>query len=122
MSNTGSLLIVEDERILSRCLAMHFGRRGMDVTVAGTISEARSFLETTEYDAALLDVGLPDGDGLSLIPTLTTDRSVVITANPDFERFEELGVKYVVPKPLDLDLVARVVDELTGPDSDDGSC
>ncbi|HEB90248.1 MAG TPA: response regulator [Deltaproteobacteria bacterium] len=122
MTQPSSLLIVEDERILSRCLATHFGRRGMDVTVAGTVSEARSLLETTEFDAALLDVGLPDGDGLSLIPTLSTDRSIVITANPDFDRFEELGIKHVVPKPLDLDRVADVIDAMTATRERAGSC
>jgi predicted glycosyltransferase/ActR/RegA family two-component response regulator len=112
MEKVASLLIVEDERVLRRCLEIHFCGRGMDVSVAGSLSEARALLVDADFDATLLDVGLPDGDGLSLLPSLSADRSVVITANPDFERFEALGVKHVVPKPLDLDVVARVVDGL----------
>ena len=112
MGKFGSLLIVEDERVLRRCLESHFCGRGMDVSVAGSLSEARSLIAAADFDAALLDVGLPDGDGLSLLPSLPPDRSVVITANPDFERLETLGVKHVVPKPLDLDIVASVVDGL----------
>ena len=112
MENVGTLLIVEDEPVLRRCLEFHFCNRGMEVSVAGSLSEARSLIEVADFDAALLDVGLPDGDGLSLLPSLPPDRSVVITANPDFERLETLGVKHVVPKPLDLDIVARVVDGL----------
>ena len=112
MEKVSSLLIVEDERVLRRCLEFHFSSRGIDVSVAGSLAEARSLMETADFDAALLDVGLPDGDGLSLLPSLSADRSVVITANPDYERFETLGVKHVVPKPLDLDIVASVVDGL----------
>lgn len=112
MGKISSLLIVEDERVLRRCLELHFCNRGMEVSVAGSLSEARTLLGAADFDAALLDVGLPDGDGLSLLPSLSADRSVVITANPDFERFETLGVKHVVPKPLDLDVVARVVEGL----------
>ena len=112
MGKVGSLLIVEDEPVLRRCLEFHFCSRGMDVSVAGSLSEARSLIKAADFDVALLDVGLPDGDGLSLLSSLSVDRSVVITANPDFERFETLGVKHVVPKPLDLDIVARVVEGL----------
>lgn len=112
MGKVASLLIVEDERVLRRCLEIHFCGRGMDVSVAGSLLEARALLVNADFDAALLDVGLPDGDGMSLLPSLTADRSVVISANPDFELFEALGVKHVVPKPFDLDIVARVVDGL----------
>lgn len=113
MAKVSSLLIVEDERVLRRCLEIHFCSRGMEVSVAGSLSEARALLRVADFDSALLDVGLPDGDGLSLLPSLSADHAVVITANPDFERFAALGVKHVVPKPLDLDIVARVVEGLT---------
>ncbi|HPG26826.1 MAG: response regulator [Spirochaetaceae bacterium] len=112
MESPSSLLIVEDERILSGCLARHFSGRGLDVAVAGSLAEAREWLGRRCFDAFLLDVGLPDGDGLSLLDEVSVDRSVVITANPDPERLADLGVRFLVPKPIDLDHVARVVSDL----------
>jgi DNA-binding NtrC family response regulator len=114
MGHKTSLLIVEDEKILSTCLELHFRDCGMDVAVAGSLAEARSMLAAQDFDAFLLDVGLPDGDGLSLLDlnTVAVERSVVITANPDLGRLAQFGVLHLVPKPIDLDHIEQVVDEI----------
>lgn len=105
----GTLLIVEDESVLSRCLARHFEAEGVDVVVAESLSEARTVVGGDRFDACLLDVGLPDGDGLSLLPAIGVERSVVITANPDSRRLASAGVRYLLPKPLDLDQASVLV-------------
>lgn len=109
MSRSGSLLIVEDERLLSASLRLHFSSLGVEVTVAGSVAEGRSRLERARFDVCLLDLGLPDGDGLSLIDSLPIERSIVITAVPDPARLAAAGVRHVIPKPFDLDAVTSAV-------------
>ncbi len=109
MNRGSSLLIVEDEHVLSSCLRRHFTALGVDVTIAGSLAEGRGCLGRGTFDACLLDVGLPDGDGLSLLGALSVDRSIVITATPNPERLAAAGVRHVLPKPLDLDEVTRVL-------------
>ncbi|MBK7951873.1 MAG: response regulator [Deltaproteobacteria bacterium] len=104
-----SLLIVEDERVLSACLRRHFAALGVDVTIAGSVAEGRGCLGREAYDACLLDLGLPDGDGLSLLDVVPIDRSIVITATPDPDRLAAAGVRHVLPKPIDLDVITRML-------------
>ncbi len=103
------LLIVEDEASLRRTLARFFGLRGFEVVEAGSVREAKYHLGRGTYDAALLDVRLPDGCGLDLLPRIGADRSIVITAEPDPERFGREGVCHHMAKPLDLPRIAELV-------------
>lgn len=61
------LLAVEDEAELSELVKANLGRHGFAVDLAGTLADARDCLETTAYDVILLDLQLPDGDGLALL-------------------------------------------------------
>lgn len=105
MARRESLLIVDDERLLSASLRRHFSALGVDVTLAGSVAEGRDRLGSKCFDACLLDIGLPDGDGLSLVDSLPIDRSIVITAVPDRARLAAAGIRRVIPKPFDLDVV-----------------
>ena len=107
------MLIVEDETLLRGALATFFESRGLEVTQAGSVGEALRALEEVDFDAVVLDVGLPDGDGLSLLPQIDAERSIVITANPDPERFKRCGVLHHLEKPLDLRELMQTVDTLS---------
>ena len=61
------LLIVEDSEELAQLLANGLKRAGYDSDVLLTASDARAALSTTRYAAVILDLGLPDGDGLSIL-------------------------------------------------------
>ena len=69
---------------------------------AGSLEDAGLVLNDREVDVLVVDVGLPDGTGLSLLETVPADRCLVITANPDPSRFASAGVRHWLPKPLDL--------------------
>ncbi len=60
------LLIVEDDLVLNRTLAYNLTEEKYDVTSAMGFAEAVECLKKKEFDVALLDVNLPDGNGLSL--------------------------------------------------------
>ncbi len=106
------LLIVEDEHHLRRSLARFFLGRGFDVVEANCLAEAQEQLAEGPYQAALLDVALPDGNGLELLDELGAERSIVITARPDPEQFERRGVQQYLRKPLDLPHLAELVGDV----------
>ena len=61
------LLVIEDENRLSGILKSKFGDIGFAVDIAGSAADASAALELINYDAAILDLGLPDGDGLAVL-------------------------------------------------------
>lgn len=64
------LLIIEDEARLREILRAALARAGFTVDAVGLSGDARAALATNPYDAAILDLGLPDGDGLTLLSKL----------------------------------------------------
>ncbi len=64
------LLVVEDEARIAEIVRAALLRDGFAVDVLSLCADAREALATTPYDAAILDLGLPDGDGLRLLKEL----------------------------------------------------
>ena len=61
------LLVVEDESRIAELLRRALGRAGFVTDTVATCADARATLALNPYDAAILDLGLPDGDGLAVI-------------------------------------------------------
>jgi DNA-binding response OmpR family regulator len=61
------LLVVEDNEELAQLLAKGLSASGLDSDVLATAEEARAALATTRYAALVLDLGLPDDDGLAIL-------------------------------------------------------
>jgi two-component system alkaline phosphatase synthesis response regulator PhoP len=61
-----TLLLVEDDANVARTLAERFGSEGFTVTHAGSVAAARTALQQQRFQAAVLDVGLPDGNGFEV--------------------------------------------------------
>lgn len=61
------ILIVEDQRRLGQFLKRGLSERSYTVTWVQTCREARDVLCESSYDVIILDLGLPDGDGLDLL-------------------------------------------------------
>jgi DNA-binding response OmpR family regulator len=61
------LLIIEDEARIAEILRSALSRSGFAVDAVGRCGDARAALEVNPYDAVILDLGLPDGDGLALL-------------------------------------------------------
>ncbi|HWU79633.1 MAG TPA: response regulator transcription factor [Caulobacter sp.] len=62
------ILLVEDEPEMARLVASNLARAGLLVDHAGDAATAREMIALTRYGLVLLDRGLPDGDGLTLLP------------------------------------------------------
>jgi two-component system response regulator PilR (NtrC family) len=120
------VLIVDDEPDLCELLSITLGRMSIESQSVHDIASARAALKDGQFDLCLTDMQLPDGNGLSLVEWLQTNRPelpvAVITAHGNVEsavRALKLGAFDFVSKPLDLadlrKLVAQAV-KLAGRD------
>jgi DNA-binding response OmpR family regulator len=117
------LLIVEDNEELAELLAKGLRTAGYEADVLSTVEDARSVLSTTFYAALILDLGLPDGDGLALLRELRQrDNPVpvlVLTARGGLhDRVQGLrsGADDYLVKPFALEeLIARLEAQLRRP-------
>lgn len=109
MKHSQKILILDDETTLRGIIAQRLKRKGYDVLEAGTASAGLSYLKDTLIDAVLLDIKLPDGDGLILLPQIKqmqTDLQVImLTGNGTIESAIEamkLGAYDYLTKPCNL--------------------
>ena len=63
---TAAILVVEDDLLTRRLLQEILERDGCSVVTAGSVAEAAAEVGRRGFDLVLLDLGLPDGDGLAL--------------------------------------------------------
>lgn len=68
------LLIVEDDKSLSRSINDYLKMEGHICEVALTLNEAVQKADVNKYDCVILDIGLPDGNGLDLIREMKSKR------------------------------------------------
>lgn len=64
------LLIVEDNRELASLIAGKLQGSGFAIDMAGTVGAAEALIEAAHYAAVILDLGLPDRDGMDLVQAL----------------------------------------------------
>jgi two-component system response regulator PilR (NtrC family) len=65
--NRKAVLIVDDEADIRELLVLTLSRMGVDADTASTFKEAQEALKARQYDLALTDMRLPDGDGLMVL-------------------------------------------------------
>jgi DNA-binding response OmpR family regulator len=71
------LLVIEDEARIIEVLRAALSRAGFAVDAVATMADARAALPLAPYDAVILDLGLPDGDGLTLLTEMKRAGSLV---------------------------------------------
>jgi two-component system response regulator TctD len=110
------LLLVEDTPDVAEAIVASFSRRGDAVDHASTAAEAVDAVAVQDYDAAILDVSLPDGSGTDVLRALRAAGKstlvLMLTARSDVDdRVSALdgGADDYVVKPFDLrELHARI--------------
>ena len=115
MSAKGEVLIVEDDELVQGLLTAYLGEKGYQVTSVGTGGEMAGVLQRRSVDIVILDLGLPDEDGLVLMRQVRSRSStpvVVITARTsrdDRLAALEIGADDYMVKPFDpQELVLRI--------------
>ncbi|NKE70139.1 sigma-54-dependent transcriptional regulator [Candidatus Manganitrophus noduliformans] len=110
------ILIVDDDQGYRFSLRDYLAHLGYRITEAGSCAEARQILKSRELDLILLDLQLPDGDGLALLDEIAqmgdAVEVIMISGHGTIEKAVQAmqkGACDFVPKPGEMsDLVARI--------------
>ena len=108
------ILIIDDEPAIRRLVRGAIERAGMSVSEAANAAEALTFARREGCELVLLDLGLPDRDGMELVPLLKAiDRAVIVMTARDATAEKvtalDLGADDYVVKPFDTEeLLARI--------------
>jgi DNA-binding response OmpR family regulator len=110
------VLFVEDEEQLAKGAIQYLRDMKMIVDWAATFSDASEKISINTYDYILLDLGLPDGDGMDLFPEIKEYQQdalvIILTARDEVNdkvRAFEKGADDYLPKPFSLlELKARM--------------
>ena len=123
MSTDGArILVVEDDRGIATMLGRGLRVAGHAVTVVGGVEEARTEWVAGRFDVVLLDVMLPDGDGIELLAErrATGDDvpAVLLTAREEAElhdRADRAGATAYLPKPFAYADLLALIERVIGP-------
>lgn len=110
------VLVCEDDELIASGIVAGLGAQGLTVERVGTASAARAMLKVAEFDVMVLDLGLPDEDGLKLLQQLRSQGLeipvLILTARDSVtNRVDGLqaGADDYLLKPFDLrELAARL--------------
>lgn len=113
--DSGRILIVDDEPAIRRLLRSTLGVQDYSVLEAASVAQALEVLGREKVDLIILDLGLPDGDGLEVINKLRPDSQIpiIVLSSRDDERGKvqalDAGADDYVTKPFGVEeLVARI--------------
>ena len=109
------ILVIDDETQIRKMLRIALKSVGYDVTEAESVASGLSALVRQQPDLVVLDLGLPDGDGLELLAELRSFSKVPVIVlsvrNGDADKIKalDLGAQDYVSKPFSVEeLLARV--------------
>lgn len=110
-----NILIVEDDLVLSKGITLALKQEDYEFTCTNTIKEARCLVNKNKYDLIILDINLPDGDGIDFLIDIRKSFSmpvIMLTANDletDIVTGLEMGADDYITKPFSLMILrARV--------------
>jgi DNA-binding response OmpR family regulator len=117
-----SILIVEDDPNLCRLYDKYLRWAGFDTFCATNCEEAKRSLDGLTPDILLLDMNLPDGNGLAVIDCCKADARlskteiVVVSANDQFRPYvEQQGIDYFLCKPISMPMLLKMMKRLAVP-------
>lgn len=117
------VLLVDDDRDQTDALSLRLSRLEFDVTAVHRGQDALEDVKVNEYDLIVLDLGLPDMDGLSVCATLNDDPStvqipvIVVSGSDDREvvrRARGAGCRYFLHKPFDPNVLLLLAETALG--------
>lgn len=119
-----NILAVDDEPLIINFISRVLQKEGYIVDIAGEAEKAVELLKTREYDVILLDIKMPEMDGIELyyymknISETLVNKVIFITGDVmsvDTHRFLEKTGSIFIPKPFDADALRDIVNKrLTG--------
>ena len=125
MQGSGRILIVEDHADSRQLLARLLEAAGYTVCECDSMATAVAACEREIFPVAIIDLGLPDGDGIQLLQAINGHRptkSIALTGNNDPEIVRscmEAGFCRHVLKPIEVELLLEMIQEY-GPLAESG--
>lgn len=120
LSGVAHLILLEDEPVLSEELTEFLVSVGHEATAVGSLAAFRRTYSPQIHSIAIIDLGLPDGDGLDLIQALRAEGHrlgiIVLTARSAMQdKVQGLtgGADHYLPKTADLQEIAATVAALS---------
>ena len=114
--SAGKILVVDDEPEVRLVLTEFLESRGYEVTAASSGAEAISLVDVVKPHVVLLDVTMPEMDGMETLKRLAAANPglpiIMVTANADVDvtsRLLAMGAADYIPKPFDLDYLGQAV-------------
>ena len=112
----GKILVVDDDREVRMATRDFLTSKGHHVTLAEDGVQALKLLATVKPDVVLLDVAMPEMDGMETLRRIVAGYPnlpvIMVTANADIEitsKVLQLGAADYVPKPFDLDYLDQAI-------------
>mgnify|MGYP001147934058 FL=1 len=109
------ILLVEDDEIIGKGLIYTFEQNGYEVTCKTTVKSVKEFINFSKPDLIILDITLPDGNGLELYESTISKLNIptiFLTAKDDENNVVkglELGAEDYITKPFFVkELLARI--------------
>ncbi|MBI2529155.1 MAG: response regulator [Candidatus Rokubacteria bacterium] len=114
--SAGKVLVVDDELEVRQVLEEFLATKGYEVYSAESGPEALNALDTFKPDVVLLDVSMPEMDGVETLKRLVALSPrlpvIMVTANADVgvtSKLLALGAADYIPKPFDLEYLDQAV-------------
>ena len=118
MNDKESILIVDDDESICKTLGLIFSKKGYETETVGTGREALEKVQGGFFNVTLLDIKLPDVEGVKLLPPLKEMHPgmavLLVTAYASMETAIQAlngGASAYITKPLDMDEVLANVRE-----------
>jgi len=119
MERKGSILVVDDDPSIRKVLAAILEEKGYNVEAVDTGGKAIRKSKTGFYNLALIDIRLPDMEGIELLTqmkqTVPHMVKIMITGYPSLQNAVEalnMGAEAYIIKPLDIDDALSVIENL----------
>ena len=113
---TEKILLVDDDMDFLSIMSERMQTRGMDVSTAASAKEAIQMAEAESFDAIILDLQMPEMDGLEALKVLKAQKPelqvILLTGHATIEKGVEamkLGAMDLMEKPADLKTLAEKI-------------
>ena len=114
---SATILVVDDVQTAREAIADRLRKDGREVLEAGTLKEARGYLQENKADICILDILLPDGNGLSLLDEVVhmswQPKFIIITAHGQIDYAVEAmkkGALDFITKPIDMNTLKNSIE------------
>jgi len=114
----GRILLVEDHEPTRSALARLLARRDYKVMTAASVAEARTLAQQEKFDLVVSDIGLPDGNGYTLMSELRADfglKGIALTGygmEQDVSRGQNSGFVAHLTKPVRIESLEKALGEV----------